>query len=139
MRRRTIRTWVDAARVLASQQQGAVLRVRKGTLPHPEVAGMRESIGLPEGQHADFRKLLRGGRGFHVKDFGRYYEAHVDEVHPDVSALEHLRQDAPDVYVSGSIALGAVVGTAIGKTPRAALVGAAIGGLLALLATEREA
>jgi len=94
---------------------------------------MKQSIGLPEGQLADYRRLLSGGRGLHVKVFRNHYEAHIDEVHPDVNPIEHLRQDAPGVFIGGGVALGAAVGAAVGRSGSSTAVGAAIGGVLAAL------
>jgi hypothetical protein len=100
---------------------------------------MSLSVGLPEGQAADYRLVLADGAGLHVKDFGTHYEAHIDEVHPEVNAVEHLRRDAPGVFVVGGAALGAAIGAGAAKSKEAALVGAAIGGLFAaILAAARD-
>jgi len=133
MIRRTPRTWREVISALSAEPKGAVARVPKGFLPHPSAAGMKESIGLPVGQTADFRLLLASGAGFHVQDHGTHYEAHIDEVHPDVDPFEHVRKDAPGTFIVGSAALGAMVGGAIGRKGEFALVGAALGALGGLL------
>ncbi len=126
-------SWRDVATSLWHQPAGTILCLRKGLLVHPRRAGMKQSIGLPEGQLADYRRLLSGGRGLHVKVFRNHYEAHIDEVHPDVNPIEHLRQDAPGVFIGGGVALGAAVGAAVGRSGSSTAVGAAIGGVLAAL------
>lgn len=133
MTRRTPRTWREVIATLSAESKGAVARIPKGLLPHPRTAGMKESIGLPVGQTADFRLMLASGAGFHVQDHGTHYEAHIDEVHPDVNPFEHLRKDAPGTFIAGSAALGAMVGSAIGRKGEAAWVGAALGALGGLL------
>jgi hypothetical protein len=131
-------TWGGAIRLLREYEPRTILRVEKGLLPHPRTAGMLPSIGLPEGQLADYRLVLAHGQGFHVKDFGTHYEAHIDEVHPDVNAIEHLRKDAPGVFVAGGAALGAVIGRSVGTSKEATLAGAAIGAVFAALLTSLD-
>ena len=97
---------------------------------------MTVSLGFPSGQIADYRKQLVGGSGFHVRDFGTHYEAHIDAVHPNVDFIEHLRKDAPGTFVSGGAALGALLGNAIGRSQNATIVGAAVGALLGALALD---
>jgi len=128
-----LHSWQDVVRALSHRPAGTILRVRKGILTHPRRAGMMASVGLPEGQSADWRKRLPGGRGLHVKVFGDHYEAHIDRVHPDVNPVEHLRQDAPGVFVGSGVALGAAVGAAMGRSGASTAVGAALGGVLAAL------
>lgn len=126
-------------RVLRQYEARTTVRLRKGVLPHPLAVGMSRSIGIPEGQDADFRLVLTDGSGLHVKDFGSHYEAHIDEVHPDVNVVEHLRKDAPGIFVAGGVALGAAIGRSIGTSKDATFVGAALGGLFAaMLAAARE-
>jgi len=129
-------TWGGVVQVLQQYAPRTVCRVEKGVLPHPCAAGMKASIGMPEGQTADYRLVLLGGAGFHVKDFGSHYEAHIDEVHPDVNAIEHLRRDAPGVFIASGAALGAVIGRSVGTSKEATLAGAALGGLFAALLTS---
>lgn len=123
-------SWTDVATILADYPWRTRLRLEKGFLPHPLSSGMSTSSGMPEGQVADYRYAFEDGSGLHVKDFEDHYEAHLDEVHPDVNLIEHLRQDAPSVFIGGSAALGAAVGGLIGKSWKSALAGAAIAGLL---------
>jgi len=94
---------------------------------------MSRSVGLPEGQDSDYRLVLADGAGLHVKDFGTHYETHIDEVHPDVDIVEHLRRDAPGVFVASGAALGAVIGGGVGSSKNSTFVGAAIGGLFATM------
>jgi hypothetical protein len=131
--------WPDVVLFLARNPAGSVLRLLKGVLPHPKTFGMTTSIGLPEGQRADYRKRLASGAGFHVKDFGAHYEAHLDRVHPDLNLVEHLRVDAPGTFIAGGAALGALAGLALGGSKDNVLVGAALGGLLSAIALENQA
>jgi hypothetical protein len=132
-------TWNGVVRVLQNYTPRTICRVEKGLLPHPRAVGMKLSIGMPEGQSADYRLLLPRNEGLHVKDFGTHYEAHIDEVHPDVNAIEHLRRDAPGAFIASGVALGAMIGKRVGTTKDAALAGAALGGLFAaLLVSARE-
>jgi hypothetical protein len=131
-------TWPDVLANLRPHALGTVLRFPKGRLPHPRTFGMTESVGLPEGQAADFRKVLSGGQGLHVKDFETHYEAHLDAVHPSINLHEHLRIDAPGTYVAGGVALGALIGSAMGKSKESALVGAAVGGVVAALLADAK-
>lgn len=135
----TIATWTDVVRILRAQPAGSTVRVRKGCLPHPSTFGMGVSLGLPVGQTADYRKVLRGGAGFHVLDFVTHYEAHVDAVHPDVDFVSHLREDAPGKFVGGMAAVGALIGTAIGRSHKSALLGSAIGALAGALVVTPSA
>lgn len=128
-----VRSWAAVLTILNFYPSGTILRVTKQGLPHPKVFGMFWSVGMPEGQVADYRKVLPGGAGFHVKDFQTHYEVHIDRVHPDINVIEHLRHDAPSAFVASSTALGALVGTALGRSGGAALAGAAVGGLVGLL------
>lgn len=134
-----VSAWADVIMFLAKNPVGSVLRLPKGILPHPKTFGMTTSVGLPEGQRADYRKQLARGAGFHVKDFGTHYEAHLDRVHPDVNLVEHLRVDAPGTFVAGGAALGALAGLALGGSKDDVLVGAALGGLLSAIAIENQA
>lgn len=134
-----VSSWTGLVRVLRRYQPRTIFRCGKGILPHPLVAGMSRSIGLPEGQGSDYRLVLADGAGLHVKDFGTHYEAHIDEVHPDVNVVEHLRRDAPGVFVASGAAFGAVIGRTVGTSKDATFVGAAIGGLFAaMLAAARD-
>lgn len=134
-----VSAWSDVVLFLAKNSAGAVLRLPKGILPHPMTFGMTTSIGLPEGQRADYRRQMAGGTGFHVKDFGTHYEAHLDRVHPDVSLVEHLRVDAPGTFVAGGAALGALAGLALGGSKNGVLIGAALGGFLGAIAIDNQA
>ena len=135
---RRIRSWQDVVLTLLNQPTGSVIRVRKGLLPHPRTDGMSLSLGLPQGQSSDYRRVLRDGSGFHVRDFGRHYEAHIDQVHPEVNLYEHMRRDAPGTFVASGVALGAAIGGALGKDSGSAVVGGLIGGLLAAMASSEE-
>ena len=138
MSQHQVSSWRGVVRVLGQYAPRTTFRVEKGVLCHPRAAGMSPSMGLPEGQIGDFRLALPNGGGLHVKDFGTHYEAHLDEVHPDVNLVEHLRKDAPGVFIAGGVALGAVVGRSVGTSKDGTLVGAALGGLFAALLASTQ-
>lgn len=134
----TALTWNNVVAELAGRPPQTRLLLAKGVLPHPKAAGMRPSAGLPEGQIADYRHRFTDGSGLHVQDFGDHYEAHLDKVHPETDFLQHLREDAPGVLVGGAAAAGATAGGLIGGTWKAALVGAAIAGIVGILLAARR-
>ncbi len=123
------KTWAAVVEVLMRRPWRNPIRVAKSQLPHPRAVGMKPSVGMPLGQVADYRYALESNAGLHVRDFGHYWEAHLDEVHPDVDPVEHVRRDAPVAFIAGAVALGAVAGGMLGKSWQSALAGAAIVGL----------
>jgi len=104
----------------------------KYQLPHPRDAGARVSVGLPRGQIADYRfPPDHRCRGLHVQEFDGCWEIHVDEVHPECGALDHLRRDAPGAWTCLGAAVGGLLGAALGRSKGAAAIGAGLGALLA--------
>ena len=101
--------------------------------------GLTLSLGLPYGQVADHRLRYANCVGLHVRDFGAYYEAHLDRVHPVCDLVEHLRQDAPGTYIASGTALGALAALVLSRHPAAILAGAVAGGVLALLTSKEKA
>lgn len=131
---RNAAVWARVSRALGAQPPGTVLRVPKWQYPHPVDSGAHVSIGLPMGQSADFRWRLPGCAGLHVRDFGSHYEAHVDQVDPSCDPVEHARRDAPEVFLAGAGAIGAMIGAFLGRSSEATLVGAGLGALLGIAA-----
>ena len=129
--------WDQIFIMLSTEPSGEVLRIEKHVSIHPQSAGARQSLGLPMGQQADFRWVAGDCRGLHVRDFGTHYEAHIDKVDPSCDLVEHLRNDAPVVYVAGFSALGALVGSIFGGRD-AVLAGAALGATVGALAMEEN-
>lgn len=129
-------TWSDLIENLQATSAARV-SVPKAALPPPATAGFYRSVGLPRGQRADWRLALGDCRGVHLWDCGEFWLAHLDQVDPSCSVLEHSRRDAPGVFIAGAVALGAAAGGALGGG-RGAAVGALLGGLLgaALVAAE---
>jgi hypothetical protein len=87
---------------------------------------MAPSIGLPEGQSASYRKVLRDGADLTVMDFGGHYEIRID-------AVVASPADETASIIAGGTALGALVGSAFGRSKDAVLAAAAVGGVLAAL------
>lgn len=131
---RNAAVWANVARELAAHPPGTILRVPKWRYPYPVDAGAHVSIGLPLGQSADFRWRLAGCAGLHVRDYGAHYEAHIDQVDPGCDPIEHLRQDAPEVFLAGAGAIGALLGALLGRSSEATIVGAGLGTLLGIAA-----
>jgi hypothetical protein len=131
-------TWLQVAHALRVQPPGTVLRLPKWQYPHPVDSGAHVSIGLPLGQSADFRWRLPGCAGLHVRDFGSHFEAHVDSVDPGCDPVEHLRQDAPEAFVAGAAAIGALVGAVLGRSREATLAGAGIGAIFGFAVLPAE-
>jgi len=64
------------------------------SVPHPSTAGAYRSAGAPRGQTEDWRfPAFADGAGAHVQRFGRVWRLHIDQVHPAVSLVGHLRAD----------------------------------------------
>ncbi len=90
------RTW-DCIRETARQHSRDGLwnqdvYISKEDIEAPEHSGFRNSIGIPRGQKADFRK--RHNRGcLHVLEYDTYYLAHWDIVDPLVNPIEHFIVD----------------------------------------------
>ena len=129
-------TWATVVQVLEAHPPLSILQVSKHGTPHPRTFQMSPSLGLPVGQTADYRRVLPCGRGFHVRDFGTHYEAHIDEVHPAVDLIEHLRRDSPGTFVAGGAGVGAALGALLGRSKEATLAGALLGALIAGMATN---
>ena len=126
-------SWSGILAVLDENPPGSVVRVPRHWLPHPLDEGATRSIGLPVGQRADYRWRLPDCSGLHAHDFGTHYEAHVDHVDPACDLVEHARQDAPELYVSGAACAGLLLGLVLGGNRSAALAGAGLGALVGLL------
>lgn len=130
-------SWHAVAQFLAQQPPRSVLRLEKYQIGHPSDAGMTLSLGLPLGQASDWRFCSPQCGGLHVRDFGAYYAAHLDQINPRCDTVAHVATDTPQL--AGGLALGALVGAAFGKSKEATLVGAMVGGLLGLAATVSAA
>ncbi len=126
-------SWKDVMVALRRQPRGARIAIWIGALPHPQFVGMSKAIGLPVGQSSDYRLRLPDGSGLHVQEFDDTYRVHLDRVHPRVSFVTHLRQDAPKTFIATTSVLGTCVGVLYGKTLRSGLTGAAVAGLCAAL------
>ncbi len=133
--RRTAMTWSDVLAYLRQQPSHACAGVRKWEVEHPQAAGLRRSLGLPVGQLADWR-MLGCGHGLHVREYADRYTAHIDHVNPNCDLPGHVVSDAPKV--AGGAALGALLGLALGESPRAMMLGALIGGALGASAAASD-
>lgn len=74
------------------------IRVPRDAVPHPLGAGFYPHLGVNKGQLLDWRRRLPDDRGIHVLQYNDHYRLHWDYVDPSANAIEHLRQDAPEIY-----------------------------------------
>lgn len=116
-------TWGEVYRALVAAPAGTTITVNKSEIGAP--AGAVASIGLGGGEHYRYPPDPQC-RGLHVRDEGRTYEAHLDQVHPDCGVVSHLREDAPIVFVASGALLGAALGGIV-KGTGGAILGAALG------------
>jgi hypothetical protein len=121
--------WRRVVHLLRAEPPGVILRLPKGRLPHPRTFRMTRTVALPEGQTASYRKVLRDGAGLMVADFDHHYEIRIE--------MDGAPADEPASLVAGGTALGALVGSAFGRTRDGVLAAAAVGGLLAALLSAR--
>jgi hypothetical protein len=110
------------------------LIVRKDILPHPKVAGFRETLGEPQGQLADYELVLDDGRRIHVREYEKYYRVHWDYVSPSIDPIGHLIYDAPHWFLAALFTVGAAFGYAkTGRFEKALGTGLAFGVVGAIL------
>ena len=102
---------------------------------HPSFAGASRCTGLWVGQVSDWRfDPDESGRGLHVQQFPcGSWVAHLDEIHPKLGIIRHLKADAPKVYKIGLSTIGAIASKALGGS---AILGG-LGGLLLSKLTEK--
>ena len=127
----TAHSWDHVDQLLRFYPPRTSLLFHKGGLQHPKAAGFYSSVGVPEGQFADFRRVRPDGSGLHIKDFQNHYAAHRDEVDPSKDVVEHARRDAPVYYVGGAAILTAVSIRLLGGNWKVALGFATIAALAA--------
>lgn len=123
--------WLDVADALAQDGPGSAVVAWASQLPHPLDAGMRRVVTFPAvGQSEEYGLALPGGE-LRVRDFGTHYEATL----LPRPTLETMLQREPGSAVLGAVVLGALLGTALGKSQESALTGALLGGLAGLAGT----
>lgn len=123
-----IGSWRDVEALLRDRPPDTVLTVPRSWVEHPTAHGMKVSFGLPTGQIADYVKRLDETTGLEVTAFQRHYLARLV-----VTALPPRNESCCRTRVLGnSVALGALLGAALGRSDRAVVVGAALGGLLSI-------
>jgi hypothetical protein len=124
--------WRRVVQLLRAEGPGVTLRLPKGHLPHPRTFRLTPSIALPEGQSTTYRKILRDGAGLTVDDFDEHYEIRLERTAPSGAG-------EPASLIAGGAALGALAGSAFGRSRDGVLAAAALGGLLAALFADRAA
>lgn len=130
--------WNDVYQHLRLLDWRTPYRVPKHSILHPSrVEGFVRSTGINKGQLEDWRLSLEGGAGLHVHVFDDRYEAHLDEVDPSVDLVEHLRQDAPEIYTFLSVGMSAYVASKLSSNPNAPVIGGFLGAFLAMSSVEQ--
>jgi hypothetical protein len=121
-----IGSWGDVEALLRDRPPDTVLTVPRSWVEHPSAHGMKASFGLPAGQLADYVKRLDETTGLEVAAFQRHYTARlvVTEAPPRNEGSGH------GGALGNGVALGALLGAALGRSDRAVVVGAALGCLL---------
>lgn len=134
------RFWKNVYESLVPAAVGARKAIPKHGVPHPRGAGAVPSLGLPVGQLRDWRfPPDHCCRGLHVHEYSDRWEGHLDRVHPNCDPVDHIRRDAPELWMTGGAALGAVAGIAVAENKGAgALVGAGLGLLLAAATLSKK-
>ncbi|HEY3357707.1 MAG TPA: hypothetical protein VGQ83_30925 [Polyangia bacterium] len=131
-----VHRWSEILAMLEAEPYATTLRVPRHLCEHPLDGGLRQSIGMPQGQRRDYRLKLPDRRCLHVRDFGVYYEAHVDEVDPGHSPIMHLVKDVPTAYLTSTAALGGILGLLLGRSRRAMVAGLVAGAALGNLSRK---
>jgi hypothetical protein len=134
------RTWLwhEVAQLLAAQPPGTVLRIQRHQVEHPGAAGLATSVAFPFGQRADFRSRDASQIGLYVRDFGPYYEAHLEGIQPSYAHDVRPPGASHGNHIAAMSALGALTGILLGRKPEAILAGAAVGGLLGVLTARQS-
>ena len=116
--------WDDVGRELRKKGPGAEAVIPRGKIAHPKTAGASLSMGIStrRGHRADWRfPPAADGSGLHVQEFAGEWRAHVDKVHPMVSAAKHFAADVGPLMrhpVVKQAVAGAIVGMVTGYAAR---------------------
>ena len=123
---------------LSSKGSGIKVKVPKDKLEDPVKAGFRRSIGLHL-RCRHYRRTLPDGRCVHVEETRDHYVVHIDETDPAVSAVGHLRKDAPGLWTAMCAGMGFAAGLMAGDKERRGAMGlaGALAGLIIGLLTGR--
>jgi hypothetical protein len=122
-------TWKHVIATLANAGPHGVVRVPVHQMQHPRAAGLRQTFGTPCGQRASYRARLSNGWLLCIEQFEATYEARVERR----QAIRRRRRPRPPAdALGGPVALGALLGLALGGDTRSALTGALLGGMSGL-------
>lgn len=124
-------SWREVAEALKTQALGTKFQVKPSLVRHPLDDGMRHGMGFPTGQRADYKMEIDDNHRLVVLDFGTHYLVHLEQV-VTRPMFESALQETPGTTVAGMVAVGALIGLALGRSKEGAIAGAAIGGLAAL-------
>lgn len=130
-----LNSWEDVAAFLHQQPPETRICIHKGFLPHPQVFLMASVIYPPQGQLATYYKRLSPTAGLLVRDFGTYYDAQIDVRYHVEEVSMTPPTDSQKLIASGT-ALGAVLGSALGRSSKSVAAAALLGGAIAALLSE---
>jgi hypothetical protein len=127
----SLRAWRAVRQRLQSNGQMTISKARP--FPHPRDAGARPTVGWPIGQLADYAlELEPGAPPLFIREFTDRFEAVVAGVALAEHALSLVDLDPAAALGLGGALLGAVIGASLTRKTDCAIVGAALGALLAL-------
>ncbi len=100
----------------------------KATLSHPKEVGMKERMGEPQGQLADYKWALPDGKSIHVREYLDEYRIHWDMFDVDIDLINHLRYDAPHWWIILTVAVGGIIGCVFSKDRAKGFIAGAVCG-----------
>lgn len=130
----TVMTWAHMVERLREQVPRRGYAIQRHQIEHPRDGGLTFSVGLPIGQRASYLAHLDDGEVLAVEEFGDRYIAALRR--PVIRGVESALEETPGASVLALLALGGVIGLALGRSGEAALVGAVVGGVAGLAAVS---
>lgn len=128
----TVLTWDHMVARLREQAPRRGYAIQKHRIEHPHDGGLTFSVGMPIGQRASYMRRLEGGEVLAVEELRDRYLARLRR--PVMRGVEGALEETPGASVLTLLALGGVIGLALGRSGEAALVGAVVGGVAGLAA-----
>lgn len=110
-------TWEQVVKQLFETGWREDIKLCKACMPHPSsVPQMEKHYGSAVGQSADYRLLLSGGAGLHIREFDDHWTAHLDELDPRHDLFGHLLHDSPSHHALVMGVIGGVVSKLFGAS-----------------------
>jgi hypothetical protein len=89
---------------------------------------MKERMGEPQGQLADYKWALPDGKSIHVREYLDEYRIHWDMFDVDIDLINHLRYDAPHWWIILTVAVGGIIGCVFSKDRAKGFIAGAVCG-----------